>query len=236
MTQKNMDTLEEINLLENVYEFIIPKYHEINDMIVSLLDFDPGQEVRFVDLGVGLGALSDKALEAFPLATVFGIDSNKDILHRSSERLLAFKGQYVPLLSDLETIDWVNNLENINAVISSFTLDFLPLERHRDLLKEAFDLLLPNGRLISCEFFKAEDNLINRIFHDMEIRFVHRAMKDGLISQEQINQLSQISFLKKQHHVCTLESKIQWLRMAGFGKIEVPWKFLNLAIVSAVRE
>ncbi len=236
MTQNEQNTLEEINLLENVYEFIIPKYHEINDMIVSLLDFDPKKELRIADLGSGLGALSDKALDAFPLSTVFGIDSNKDILHRSHERLLAFKDQYVPLLSDLETPDWTGQVENVNAVVSSFTLDFLPLDRHRDILKEAFDLLLPNGRFISCEFFKAEDNLINRIFHDMEIRFVPRAMKEGRVDQEQINQLSQISFLKKTHHVCTLDSKIEWLRMAGFEKIEIPWKFLNLAIVSAVRE
>lgn len=236
MTQNEQNTHEEINLLENVYEFIIPKYNEINDMIVSLLDYDPKQELRFVDLGAGLGTLSEKTLDAFPMATVFGIDSNKDILNRSHERLLAFKDQYVPLLSDLENPEWLGQLANINAVISSFTLDFLPLERHQDLIKVAHDLMLPKGRWISCEFFKAEDNLINRIFHDVEIRFVHRAMKEGRISQEQIDQLSQISFLKKTHHVCTLETKIEWLRMAGFNKIEIPWKFLNLAIISAVRD
>ena len=230
--EKNFD---EINLLENVYEYIIPKYHEINDMIVSLLDFGPDKELSFVDFGVGLGRLTKRIFDIFPYATVVGVDSHAQILQHSQERLSEFKDQYVPLLSDLERPTWAKDLGNFNAFVSAFTLDFLPLERHKHLLKESFDVLLPHGRWVSCEFFRSDDNLINRIFHEVEIKFVHKALKDGVITQEQIDQLSQLSFLTKQHHVCTLETKINWLRMAGFEKIEIPWKFLNLAIISAVR-
>ena len=232
---KKEQNFDEINLLENVYEFIIPKYHEINDMIVSLLDFNPDQELRFVDLGVGLGRLTKRIFNIFPHATVVGVDSHAQILHRSNERLSEFKDRYIPLLDDLQHATWRKNLDNFNAFVSAFTLDFLPLDRHKHLLKESFDLLAPQGRWVSCEFFRSDDNLINRIFHDVEINFVHKALKDGVITQEQIDQLVQLSFLSKSHHVCTLETKIDWLRMAGFEKIEIPWKFLNLAIISAVR-
>lgn len=226
---------DDINLLENVYEHIIPKYHEINDMIVSLLDFNPDQQIKVVDFGVGLGSLAQKIFQIFPLATIIGVDSHQDILQRSHERLLQYRDQYVPLHADLEDSSWVNQVGEINAAVSAFTLDYLPIEKHHQLVDDTFELLLPHGRFVTCEFFKSDDNLINRIFHDVEIKFVHKAMKEGIVNQEQIEQISQISFLKQPHHVCTLETKIDWLRMAGFEKIEVPWKFLNLAIVSAVR-
>ncbi len=226
---------EQINLLENVYEFIIPKYREAHDLMVSMLDFSAKNELRIVDLGSGLGGLSRRAFATFPSATIFGIDSNEQILHRGREKLENFKQQFVPFHRDLNQLSWSDDLESIDAIISSFTLDYLPLKRHKQLVQEAFDLLNPLGRWISCEFFKAGDSRVNRVFHEIEIQLVRKAMKNGEVSQKQIDQLSQSTILRQQHHVCTLDTKIEWLRIAGFDKIEVPWKFLNLAVISAVR-
>jgi ubiquinone/menaquinone biosynthesis C-methylase UbiE len=231
----NSPKIDEINLLENVYQFIIPKYHEINDMIVSLLDFNSDKDVRIADLGAGVGTLSKRVFDIFPNATVFGVDSNEQILNRSGELLNHFKDQYIPILKSLENSTWIDDVGELDAIISAFTLDFLPLENHKHLIKESFEKLHSHGRWVSCEFFRSEDPLINRIFHDVEIKFVQKSLKDGRITQEQIGQLSQLSFLAKPHHVCTLQTKIDWLRMAGFEKIEIPWKFLNLAIISAVK-
>ena len=227
--------IDEIKLLENVYPLIIPKYNEINDMIVSLLEFNPEQEIRFADLGVGVGRLTKRIFDIFPRATIFGIDSQQQILNHSRLLLSEHKDQYIPILNDLENSSWINDLSEINAIVSAFSLDFLPLDRHQQLINDSYTKLQPQGRWVTCEFFRSEDSIINRIFHDVEIKFVHKALKDGIITQEQIDQIAQLSFLKKPHFVCTLETKINWLRNAGFEKIEVPWKFLNLAIISAVK-
>lgn len=226
---------EQISLLENVYEFIIPKYREAHDLMVSMLDFSTANELRVVDLGSGLGGLSRQVFATFPRATIFGIDNNEQILRRGREKLLNFKQQFLPFHRDLNQPSWSEDLESIDAVISSFTLDYLPLERHKQLVQEAFNILNPLGRWVSCEFFKAQDSRINRVFHEIEIQLVRKAMKNGEVSQKQIDQLSQSTVLRQQHHVCTLDTKIEWMRIAGFDKIEVPWKFLNLAIISAVR-
>ena len=236
MKQENRtEPMDEIDLLENVYQFIIPKYREIHDIIVTMLDFETESELRIVDLGCGLGDLSRRILEVFSKATIFGIDNNEAILKRCHERLSQFEARFLPMHRDLNDLAWMHELEAIDAVVSSFTLDYLALDRHKKLLAECFDLLNPQGRYLSCEFFKAVDTRVNRIFHDIEIQFVHRAMKDGKISQEQIDGLARSSILRQPHHVCTLETKIEWLRVAGFDKIDVPWKFLNLAVISAVR-
>ncbi len=233
--KSNLPDPEQIDLLENVYEFIIPKYREAHDLMVSMLDFSTSNGLRVVDLGPGLGGLSQRVFATFPRATIFGIDNNEQILQRGREKLESYKQQFVPFHRDLNEFSWSDDIESIDAIISSFTLDYLPLERHKQLVQEAFHLLNPLGRWISCEFFKASDSRVNRIFHEIEIQLVRKAMKDGQVSQKQIDQLSQSTVLRQQHHVCTLDTKIEWMRIAGFDKIEVPWKFLNLAMISAVR-
>jgi len=226
---------EEIELLENLFEFIIPKYREAHDIIVSMLDFDGTQEIRIADLGCGFGELSRRLLEMLPTAIVFGIDNNMDILQRTRKKLKDFADRFLVYERDLNSNAWFHDLGPLDAVVSSFTLDYLELDRHKALLSEVFEMLNPQGRFVSCEFFKAVDNRVNRVFHDVEIQYIQNALKKGSVSQEQIEQLTKSTILRQDHHLCTIETKIDWLRAAGFDKIEIPWKFLNLAVVSAVK-
>ena len=115
------------------------------------------------------------------------------------------------------------------------TLDYLPEERHQTLLKESFNVLNAGGRWISCEFFRSEDNRVNRVFHDLEMTFIRSALQNGDVTEEQIAQLGQSTILRQDHHITTVDEKVEWLKAAGFKYIEAPWRFLNLAVISGVR-
>jgi len=232
---EQMQNGEEIALLENLFEFIIPKYREAHDIIVSMLDAPGDQEIRIADLGCGFGELSRRILEMLPSAIVFGIDKNLSILQRTREKLKSHADRFLVYDRDLNDSAWFHEIYQLDAVVSSFTLDYLPLARHKELLSEIFSLLNPQGRYVSCEFFKAADERVNRVFHDVEVQYIQNALKKGDVTKEQIDQLSKSTILRQEHYVCTVETKIEWLRTAGFDKIDIPWKFLNLAVISAVK-
>jgi tRNA (cmo5U34)-methyltransferase len=228
-------TEEEITLLENLYPFIIPKYEEVHSIIVSLLDYPREREIRVADLGCGFGGLTRRVIEAFPVSTVFCLDANLQILQRMREKLSDFSDQFVIFHRNLESNVWMQDVQHLNAVVSSFTLDYLTPERRREVVGEAYQLLEQGGRWISCEFYRSPDTRVNRIFHDLEIRFIQNALKQGEVTTEQIDQMSSSVVLRQEHHIIAVDEKKQWLEDAGFKQVDVPWRFLNLAVISGVK-
>ncbi|MBN2411210.1 methyltransferase domain-containing protein [candidate division KSB1 bacterium] len=232
----NLNSAEEIDLLESLYEFIIPKFREAHDIMVSMLDFKQTEEIRVADLGCGFGELSGRVLGNFPNAVLFGLDKHPGILSRAAEKIKTDPLQFIPYNRDLSDPTWFSELDSLHAVISSFTLDYLNFEKHEQLIHDSFGLIVPQGRWISCEFFRARDQRINRVFHDIEVALIQNALNNGQVTKEQIELLTQSTVLRQDHFVCQVDQKIEWLQQAGFKNIEVPWRFLNIAIISAVRE
>ncbi len=227
---------EEIRLLEDLFPNIVPKYREVHDIMTSMLDFEKSQQIRVVDLGCGFGDLTRRIIDAFPLSVVFGIDNQSAILERTREKFQDSLDQVVFYQRDLNNSAWMNGLDYLHAVVSSFALDYLPEERHKAIVEEVHEKLEPGGRWVSCEFFRSEDNRINRIFHDLEISFIQRAMKEGQVNGEQLEQLGKSTILRQQHHICTVDDKVSWLKQAGYIYVDVPWRFLNLAVITGVRK
>ena len=234
MSNKKISS-DEIQLLEGVYRFIIPKYKEAHDIMTSMLDFEQSRPIRVAELGCGFGDLAERIMDTFPLSVVFGIDNQPQILQRTREKRRGSLDQLLLYERDLMNDAWMNDIEHLDAVVSSFTLDYLPSERHQQILHEAFHLLNPGGRWVSCEFFRSTDNRVNRVFHDLEVTFIQSALRNGEVTGEHIDQLSASSLLRRDHHIVTVDEKVQWLHNVGFQSVEVPWRFLNLAVVSGVR-
>ena len=227
---------DEIRLVENLLSHVIPKYHEAHDIMTSLLDVQASQESRIVDLGCGFGDLTRRIVNTLPLAIVFGLDNQSAVLERTRDKFRDVTDQAVFFERDLNSSAWNHDLDELTAVVSSFALDYLPQERHKEIIREAFEKLVSGGRWVSCEFFRSEDARINRVFHDLEVSFIRGALKKGSISSEQLEQLGSSTILRQTHHICTVAEKMQWLTQAGFTRVDAPWRFLNLAVISGVRD
>ncbi|RPI00396.1 MAG: methyltransferase domain-containing protein [Calditrichaeota bacterium] len=227
--------MEELSLLEELYPFIIPKYREVHDIMSSLIDGNSKSELRIVDLGCGFGDLAQRIIDSFPQSTIFTIDREESILRRMREKRSGIADRLVLFHRDLNSDVWMNDIAQLNAVVSSFTLDYLTPQRRKEVVRECHGLLEPGGRWVSCEFYRAEDNKINRIFHDLEINFIQTALADGHITTEQIDLLSSSTILRQPHHVVSVDEMMEWMHVAGFRHIETPWRFLNLIVFSGVK-
>jgi len=235
MDKKSVDLEYELELLEDLYELVVPKFREANDIVVSMLDFPADRPIRLLDLGCGFGHLSSRLLEILPNAKVFGFDNQPAILQRAQKRTQEYGDRFVGLVRDLNESNWLQEMREIDAIVSTFALDYLPPERHRQLIHEAAASLQNGGRWVSCEFFRAKDDRINRVFHDIEVQLVQDKLRQGEVSAEEIDQLSNSSLLRQSHYVVDVAQKLSWLQEAGLKTVDIPWKFLNLAIICAVK-
>ncbi|MDZ7317357.1 MAG: class I SAM-dependent methyltransferase [candidate division KSB1 bacterium] len=226
---------DEINLLEDLYGRIIPKYEEAHGIMAALLDFPASSDLCFVDLGCGFGGLTRRILESFPSSTIFCVDIDELILQRMKQKLAAYADQIVPLARNLNDQAWMQDIRPPAAILSSFTLDFLTSERRQALLIEAFQLLDSGGRWVSCEFYRSPDARVNRVFYDLEIRFIRQALEQGEVTKDQLDRLAASNRLRHNQPMMTVDDMKLQLQAAGFSTIDVPWRFLNLAMVSGIK-
>ena len=69
---------------------LIPKYHEQNEIILTLIPFDRSRVVKVLDLGCGTGILSYLVLSVFPRAQVVAFDLAENMLAACSQNLSVY--------------------------------------------------------------------------------------------------------------------------------------------------
>ena len=162
------------------------------------------------DLGCSLGAATWSVVRHVPHFDyrVIAVDLSADMIARCHETQSA-EISSVPIdfvCADAEAIP----IENASLVILNLTLQFVPLERRRQLLQKTYDGIRPNGVLLLTEKVAFDDPVQNEIqidlhhdfkrihgYSDLEIAQKRTALENVLIpesAEKQIERLHQVGF------------------------------------------
>lgn len=196
---------------ERVVEYLsreIPHRHLAEEMLLEAL---PPRVERFLDLGTGDGRLLALIRRSNPKAIAVGIDTSEPMLARAAERFDAD-----PLV-ELR----VHNLElpladsgPFDAVVSGLAIHHLEDERKRALFDEIHSLLVPGGVFANLDLAASASAHLHERFR-REI---------GRIEDDPTDRLADFS------------EQLGWLREAGFAEVDCHFKWLELALVVAVKE
>lgn len=200
----------------------IPKYQEMQDIIVSLLSFKKNTPIKVLDLGIGTGNLSLKLLQRFPRAKIIGIDKDEEMLKVASKKLgrLASKVELIKgSFSDFPP------KEKYDAVISLLSIHHLTDSQKRRLLKRIYQALKPRGIFINGDFVISDSNYVNKRSAKMEEEFMksHGVKEPGLLS-------SGGKICAEDDIPTTIENQIKWLKQVRFKEVDCVWKYYNYAI------
>ena len=220
-------------IYDAVFPCVVPKYQEAQDVLISLLPFGREEQVQIVELGCGTGELTLKLAKNFIEARIVAIDVSAAMLGAARRKLSPFLSRIRLLQRDLALPDWHDGIEAVDAIVSAYSLDFLPPDRHERLVAEVFSKLRPKGRFVSCEFVESEDPRVGQVFRDFEYRLITEEIRKGRVTREQIEILAGVSDTGPRHHVVQMGTQLRWLRENGFARIDVPWRFFNFAIICA---
>jgi tRNA (cmo5U34)-methyltransferase len=175
-----------------------------------LLEALPERVDRFLDLGTGDGRLLTLVRAHFPSAKAIGLDSSAPMLSRANERFAD------DALVELRMHDLGSPLEEeggFDAIVSGLAIHHLEDERKRELFGEIYDLLVPGGVFANLDLVSSATPLLHE-------RFRHEI---GRVEDDPTDRLADLS------------EQMGWLRDAGFDEVDCHFKWLELALVIAVR-
>jgi len=203
-------------------EKAIPKYREMQDVIVSLLPFKRGVAIKILDLGIGTGNLSLKVLKQFPKAKIIGIDKDGEMLKVAAKKLRR-------LTSKIELIkgDFGEFLPKgkYDAVISLLSIHHLKNSQKRRLFKKIYQNLKSGGIFVNGDFIISDSKYLNRKSAKMEKEFMKsQGIKGpGLLT-------SGGKICAEDDFPATIISQLKWLKQAGFKEVDCVWKYFNYTI------
>jgi cyclopropane fatty-acyl-phospholipid synthase-like methyltransferase len=185
----------------------IPHRHTAEEMLLEAL---PRRVERFLDLGTGDGRMLALVHGRHPDARAAGLDSSEPMLARAAERLGAN-----PLV-ELRAHELGTPLTEsgpFDAVVSGLAIHHLDDERKRELFGEVHALLAPHGVFANLDLVSSASPQLHERFR----REIGRAEDDP------------------GDRLAPLSAQLEWLHGAGFATVDCHFKWLELALMVAVK-
>jgi tRNA (cmo5U34)-methyltransferase len=196
---------------ERVAEYLsreIPHRSIAEEMLLAAL---PERVERFLDLGTGDGRLLAAIRERHPGATAVGLDASEPMLGHAAER---FDGDPLVELRRHDLGLPLGDAGPADAVVSGLAIHHLLDERKRELFGEIHALLEPGGVFANLDLVSAASPRLHERFR----REIGRTEDDP------------------SDRLADLSEQMGWLREVGFGEVDCHFKWLELALVVAVKE
>src|SRR5262245_56519463 len=217
---------------------LIPDRPRQMDVLLRILRHNPRPPRRVLDLGCGDGILLATVLEAFPEAAGVALDFSPLMLEQARERLIRFGSRAETSEADLSSPSWRKVVQGpFDAVLSGFAIHHLSHDRKRELYREIYDLLPPDGIFLNCEHVASPTPRIEAMFDDMmaEHLYVRRRERGEDVTPEQVKH-DLLTRPDRAANICAMvEDQCQWLREIGFREVDCFWKYFELAIFGGVR-
>jgi tRNA (cmo5U34)-methyltransferase len=216
-------------VFDNMVNRSVPFYSEMQRMIAELAADHAKPGTRIYDLGCSTGTTMIGMNTLVPEDIEFiGVDDAVDMLDKCRAKLVE-SGFTRPYQLQEADLNQKVSIENASVVVLCLTLQFVrPLFREK-LLKSVYEGLAPGGVLILVEKILAEDSQLNRDF----IKYYYNLKRRNQYNEMEIAQKREA--LENILIPYKLSENILMLKEAGFGHVEVFFKWYNFSAMIALK-
>ncbi|MGH2831359.1 MAG: class I SAM-dependent methyltransferase [Solirubrobacteraceae bacterium] len=177
-----------------------------------LLEQIPKDARRILDIGTGDGRLLALARHDRPETVGVGLDFSEVMLEAANKR---FANERCVELIQHDLTEPLPPLGNFDAVVSSFAIHHLAHERKRSLYEEVFDLLEPGGVFANFEHVASPTQRLHEAFF--------QAINEPIENEDPSDRTLDV------------QTQLEWLRALGFQDVDCYWKWLEMALLVAVK-
>lgn len=177
-----------------------------------LLEQIPKDARRILDIGTGDGRLLALARHDRPETVGVGLDFSEVMLEAANKR---FANERRVELIQHDLTEPLPPLGNFDAVVSSFAIHHLAHERKRSLYEEVFDLLEPGGVFANFEHVASPTQRLHEAFF--------QAINEPIENEDPSDRTLDV------------QTQLEWLRALGFQDVDCYWKWLEMALLVAVK-
>lgn len=207
----------------------IPFYKEIHSLISDMvLRYYKGEGVIY-DLGCSTGTtiklLGHHLEESGRPYQFVGIDTSIEMLGKAQEKCRGIKNTKF-LCEDMTEVDF----QNAEVVILNYTLQFLKVEKRKDLLTKIYEALRPGGIILLSEKIKSPLSEVEGLITDLYYDFKRR----GGYSELEISQKREA--LENVLIPLTPEEQLKDLKLSGFESSEMLFRWYNFASYVGIKK
>ena len=220
-----------------------PRRDELLETFLDLIPAELDDTFQVVELAPGAGWLSAGILEHFPNASIHALDGSEEMLAATARALAPFPNRWETGAFQLLDSDWRAKLpHNLRAIVSSLAIHHLIGTAKRDLFAELHGHLAPGGALLIADLVEPASSAA--------LRHMARAWDEDV--ERQSTELSGSptawEFFRDDHwNIYTwpdldmdfpspLVEQIDWLRQAGYTRIDIPWARAGHTLIAAYRD
>ena len=201
---------------------LIPPFERFYGTAVAALDLAGGPMRRILDLGAGTGLLSERVAAAHPHAELTLLDGAPAMLEQARARVGAGATLITgDLVDPLPAGPW-------DAVVSALAIHHLPDSAKRELFARVHAALRPGGVFVNAEQVAGPTPMIDQHYRDWHAQM---AAVLGASAEEWSAALERM----RVDQCADVESQLTWLRNAGFGDVDCPFRDHGFAVIVALR-
>jgi len=213
----------------------IPLAGEQLDVVLRLIAAR-GEGVQcLADLGCGDGILARTILLRHPNATAVLVDFSEPMLRQARSQLAGDRVGTHFVEADLGEPEWVEAIARhapFDVVVSGYAIHHQPDSRKRELYREVFALLEPDGLFINTEHVASRTRWVESISDELFIDSLY-AFQRRTGSGESRERVAEKFFHrpdKAANILAPVETQCEWLREIGFEDVDCYFKLFELAV------
>ena len=229
-------------------------------MIQALADH-VGARFTFVDLGCGPGSLTQRILDAFPLATAIAVDTDPVLLTMARHFLARFGNRVHMVDADMRAPDWTASLPvpRIDAAVSTTAMHWLMPDQLIKAYSDIAALMPEGGMLLNGDHFAFERNeaVARRLTHADKERAQKRLLAQAGVlgwdewwqamerepalqtafAERASKQAQADSIYGERHHstLSNLSLHMLALRNAGYSEVATIWQRFENRVLMGIK-
>ncbi len=245
-TTYRWNTSEAAEAFDRAAEVIHPFYLAVQEQVLAQLPFAANSAFIFVDLGGGSGRLAERVLDRFPRARAVLIDQSEPFLALAEQRLERF-GPRATLVQRRLQDDWATGLPTApQAIVSTSAIHHLQPTEKRTLFGRCREALDDGGVFINGDEYRPADDSEYRVLLEEWSAHMVSALEAGRIPDSFRQTLDQWRSRNIEHFgmpkksgddfLETIAQQREYLRDAGFTRVEVTWAEKLWAVLVAGKD
>jgi tRNA (cmo5U34)-methyltransferase len=205
------------SVFDDMLDRSIPFYKEVLQLVCDLVILNTKKDSKIIDLGCSTANTLLQLFKKEQDRVLVGVDNSAAMLENARKKIQAYGAKIELIESDITTV----SMQNCDAVIANYMLQFIrPLVRN-EFVKKIYDSLNDKGIFVLSEKIIFEDKALNKQMIDLYYDFKRsRGYSDFEIAQKR-------EALENVLVPYTKEENIKMLKSAGFTEIQSVFQFGN---------
>lgn len=205
------------SVFDDMLDRSIPFYKEVLQLVCDLVILNTKKDSKIIDLGCSTANTLLQLFKKEQDRVLVGVDNSAAMLENARKKIQAYGAKIELIESDITTV----LMQNCDAVIANYMLQFIrPLVRN-EFVKKIYDSLNDKGIFVLSEKIIFEDKALNKQMIDLYYDFKRsRGYSDFEIAQKR-------EALENVLVPYTKEENIKMLKSAGFTEIQSVFQFGN---------